>query len=83
MRIDGSVGWGLLTVYIAGYDIIAAKNGHETLSNAFYRSMHHPIARWGTITAWSVVTAHLFNILPDKYDLIHLLGERISNDRSK
>ena len=68
-------GWFLLAGYVAAYDMWAIKTHRETLSSAFYRAVKHPIHRWPTTLVWTGLTAHLFNILPDKYDPLHIFAD--------
>lgn len=67
-------GWFLLAGYVAAYDLWAIRTNRETLSSAFLRAVQHPINKWPTIFVWAGLTAHLFNIMPDKYDPLHILA---------
>ena len=65
---EGELAWVGLTLYIVCYDIWAARTGNETLSSAFYAALKHPVRRWPTTLVWSYITAHLFHLIPAKYD---------------
>lgn len=79
MRLEhAEMGWVMLFGYVAAYDLWAIKTKRESLSHAFYRGVQHPKKRWITIWAWGTLTAHLFNIIPDKLDPIHMIGELFS-----
>lgn len=60
----GELGWIGLTVYVLAVDSIAWRRNNETMSVAFGKGLQHPKARWATMAAWGVVTAHLFWRLP-------------------
>lgn len=67
--MKGGWGWLGLTLYIILWDYFSA----DTLSSAFYRAVTHPIQRWFVIFIWSIVTLHLFKLIPKRYDLIWLI----------
>lgn len=71
-RSTGTIGWFGLTAYVIAWDMFA----HETLSGAFGRAVLHPRARWPVILAWGVTTAHLFGVLPSRYDPLAHIGRR-------
>ena len=70
----GDRAWFGLVAYIASYDLWAILSNKETLSMSFYNSLKHPIRRWPTIAVWSYITAHLFKLIPDKYDPLRMMG---------
>lgn len=58
----GTAGWAGILAVAGVFDYFAT----ETLSHAFKRAVHeHPVA---TIGAYSLLTAHLFGLIPEKYD---------------
>lgn len=62
MRIKrncGAYAWVGLATYVAVYDYIAIKTDKETLSEAFGRSLKHPIARWITLSSTFITMKHL------------------------
>lgn len=69
MRV-GTAGWIGLAAYVAGWDWFAS----EELSTAFGRALAHPVRRWPVIVAWTVTTAHLFRLIPRRWDPFHALG---------
>lgn len=73
----GTVGWVGLTAYVAVWDAYAP----ETLSGAFGRAVLHPKARWPVVALWGLTTAHLFGVLPRRYDPIARVGYALRNAR--
>jgi hypothetical protein len=61
-RHIGKWGWLGLTALVVLWDCVAP----ETLSAVFLRRRTNPV----TILAWSVLTAHLFGLVPPRYDPI-------------
>lgn len=60
----GTVGWGLLAAGVLAWDIFAP----ETLSSAVDRALEHPRGRYAAIGGVAVTSAHLLNLLPERYD---------------
>lgn len=77
----GTWGWIGLTAYVAAWDALAP----ETLTGAFGRAVLHPRKRWQVIAAWGVTTAHLFHLLPKRFDPIYGFGcvLRVNRNASK
>lgn len=66
--------WGAIVAGVVAYDVFCPKG--ETLSERVDDYME---TRPGKLAAYSIIGAtalHLCNILPDKYDPIHLLASR-------
>lgn len=42
--------------------------GRETLSSSFARALDHPFRRWPTMVMWAFITAHLFRVIPKRFD---------------
>ncbi len=74
----GTKAWIGLTGYVAAYDLWAAASGNETLSSAFYRAFRHPVRKFPLIALWIYLTAHLFHLMPDRFDPLRRLGSVIS-----
>lgn len=66
----GTIGWAGLTAYVLAWDMFAT----ETLSGAFGRAVLHPRARWPVVLSWTITTAHLFGVLPSRYDPLARVG---------
>lgn len=77
----GTKAWLGLTGYVAGYDLWAAVRGEETLSSAFYRAFRHPVHRFPVLVMWAYLTAHLFHLMPDRWDPLRRLGELVTTSR--
>lgn len=77
----GDKAWFGLVAYIITYDIWAAVTKKETLSTSFYNSLKHPIRKWPVILVWSYITAHLFKLIPDKFDPLRELFKSKKDDR--
>lgn len=56
----GALGWVLVTAVVVTWDLTAP----ETMSATFLRRRRHP----GVILAWAGLTAHLFGLVPRRYD---------------
>lgn len=73
----GTVGWIGLSAYVLAWDILAP----ETLSGAVDRALEHKTAKYVAWAVGGVVTAHLFNLIPEEYDLLQqasdFIGERV------
>lgn len=61
---SGAKGWFILAAYVVAWDALAK----ETLSCAFLRRRTHPVI----VLAWSGLSAHLFGVLPRRYDPLYL-----------
>lgn len=72
----GGRGWLGLVLYVTMWDAWAALSRNETLSMAFYRSLRHPRHRLGTISLWAYITAHLFHVIPDRFDPLRVASRR-------
>ncbi len=53
-------GWAFIAAFVAGYDLAAP----ETLSNVFRHHRKNPLV----IALWVSLSAHLFGLIPRKYD---------------
>lgn len=71
-------GWGLLLVFVVAYDTWALLGKHQTLSAEFLDAVQHPKRRWFVIAAWAYLTAHLFGLLPRKYDPLIVTGSSLA-----
>lgn len=58
-RRRGKRAWIGLALYVAIYDYWAITNDNETLSEAFGKSMEHPIGRWPTLLTVLGLLKHL------------------------
>lgn len=65
----GSAGWVLLAAGIFAWNVTAADE--QMLSEAFRRCKRDPVACAVVVTVWSVLTAHLFGVLPPRADPLH------------
>jgi len=75
--MKGYWGWLGITLYVIGYDVVAAYKEGESLSTAFYNAVEHPVRRWFVILLWTMVTAHLFHLVPRRYDPICLVADEV------
>ena len=64
----GDRAWVGLAAYIIAYDVFAGLTKRETLSMSFARALDAPVRRWPTIVMWVYITAHLFRLVPRRYD---------------
>jgi len=63
----GTIGWAALAAAVLAWDLLAP----ETLSDAFGRGCASQPRRAITIGAWVILTAHLFDVLPERADPLH------------
>lgn len=62
----GVRGWLLAGAVILAMDIL----DERTLSESFLEFSRTPVGRIATVVSWSVLTAHLFGVLPSDRDPI-------------
>jgi hypothetical protein len=68
----GKYGWLLVVLIILVWDLAAAEE--QTLSESFRRGWrHNPVAMVAIAAAWGMLTAHLYEALPQKADPLHLI----------
>ena len=66
---SGGVGWLAITAVVVAWDLLAP----ETLSTAFRRGAATPAGRAAVIGSWAILTAHLFAVIPQRADPVHLI----------
>ena len=66
----GTAGWIAVGVAVA----IAEIADSRTMSAAFRDAMEDPVAGPAICIGYGILTAHLFGMLPQKYDPIHLFA---------
>lgn len=66
-------GWIGLAAYVVVWDLLA----EETLSHGFEDALKHPLKRWQLVLAWGFITAHLFCLIPRRYDPLRGLARRV------
>lgn len=64
-----SGGW----LAILGIVILADMTGDRTMSQAFRDLSRHPVGGPVVLCAWGIVTAHLFGVIPSRYDPLNRL----------
>lgn len=69
----GGKAWIGLTAYVITYDAYAVLHKQDTMSTAFFNAVRHPRKRWPVIAVWAYLTAHLFKLLPERYDPLRRL----------
>lgn len=58
------LGWCGIIAIAAVVDVLAER----TMSQAFREASRHPVAGPALILVWGTLNAHLFGLLPDRYD---------------
>jgi trans-aconitate methyltransferase len=48
------------------------------MSEAFEAASKHPVGKPVLFSAWAILTAHLFGLIPDHYDPIDRLWHRLA-----
>lgn len=66
----GTAGWIAVGIAVAVAEVADSK----TMSTAFGEAVRHPVVGPVVCAVYAVVTAHLFGLIPEKYDLLHLLA---------
>ena len=75
----GDLGWALLAGGIVAWDIFAP----ETLSSAADRYLEHDKLKYVAWAAGGIVTAHLFNIIPEEYDILQQTSDFVGDMATK
>lgn len=70
---SGGFGWLALAAGVVTWDILAP----ETLSDAFRRAHSHPVSAIMVGASWGVLTAHLFGVIPENADPIHVASVKV------
>lgn len=70
----GSYGWALLGAGVLAWDVFAP----QTLSSAYDRYLEHPVKRVLAVGAVAVTASHLLNLLPEQYDPIQIINNRLA-----
>lgn len=65
----GAAGWAVLAAGIVAWDLLAP----ETLSASFRKAHDHPASAAAVTVAWALLTAHLWNVLPQAADPLHVI----------
>lgn len=65
---SGRYGWLAIVAFVCAWDWFC----EDTLSDAFDRAAHKH--RTIVVALWVVLTLHLFQLLPKRYDPIHQVG---------
>lgn len=60
----GTTGWVALAAGVVAWDLTS----DETLTHAFRRAREHPVSFAALIAGWTILTAHLFGVLPARVD---------------
>lgn len=68
---SGWPGWAAVLVGIAAFDALAP----ETMSHAWHRGRQHPVTFAAQATAWAYLTAHLFRLIPEKFDPLEIADD--------
>lgn len=65
----GTTGWIATTAVIIAAELLDEK----TMSTGFRNYSRDPVGRYVMLPAWAYLTAHLFGVIPVKYDPLSLL----------
>jgi len=63
-----NLGWIGLAAFVIIYDVWAVLTEAETLTGGFIRWLRNPVTRGPLVAVWSIVTLHLFDLLPRQID---------------
>jgi hypothetical protein len=65
-------GWGWIA--LAALVLAADATGNETMSDAFKIASRQRVAGPAVVLTWATLTAHLFGLLPLRYDPFHMIN---------
>lgn len=71
---EGDAAWIGLLAYVVAYDAYAMITGRETLSSSYYRALSDPKRSKLTIAVWLGLSAHLYQLIPKKWDPLAQIG---------
>jgi hypothetical protein len=71
----GGAGWLVIGVLVLAWDVAAP----ETLSAAFQRARSGPVSGAAVAVAWTLLTGHLFDVLPKRADPFRLSIDTVRN----
>jgi hypothetical protein len=72
----GERAWFALVAGVVAYDAYAFRYKHATMSKAFYELSRNWRGKVLLSVVWAVLTAHLFRMLPERFDPLRSgLGE--------
>ena len=64
-----TTGWAALAIGVAAWDLLAP----ETLSAGFRKAHEHPASAVAVAGVWALLTAHLWNVLPQRVDPLYVI----------
>lgn len=64
----GATGWVAVGAVVVAAELLDEK----TMSDAFLTASRHPVGGPVMLTAWAILTAHLFGFIPRDYDPVYL-----------
>lgn len=67
---EGKAGWVYVTVGVAAWDLLVEED--ELLTVAFRRALETRSGKIFVCSSWGILTAHLFGVLPENIDPIHI-----------
>lgn len=70
----GVMAWSGLVAGVASYDIHAIKHNQQTMSQAFYQGVEHPVFRFMCLGALGATALHLTKVIPKNLDVYYLFG---------
>lgn len=69
----GAAGWLSVGAVVVAAELMDAR----TMSEAFSAAVRHPVGGPLIITGWALLSAHLFGVIPEKYDPVHTLASKV------
>jgi hypothetical protein len=73
--LGGGAGWLVIGVLVLAWDVAAP----ETLTAAFQRARSRPVSGTAVAVAWTLLTGHLFDVLPERADPFRLSIDSVRN----
>lgn len=73
----GAAGW----VSVGAVVVIAELLDARTMSEAFRSASGHPVGGPVIFASWAILTAHLFGVLPARYDPFHYFASAVTRRR--
>ena len=66
-------GWAGIGLYVLVFDRVASRTRTDTLTAGFDKALDAK-ARWLVAAAWTILTAHLYRLIPKRIDPFHRLS---------
>lgn len=66
------MGWAMIALFAAAFDVSSIKNGKQTLSSTVWNAKNHPLGGPAAVAIWAALTYHLF-IFEKKIEIVNVI----------